>query len=183
MKKLILIMVICLNIATFAEVKVRIHEPIRFKNVNTKAYGEVVVGQGAIEIYSTAIEEDLGKKIKIKFPKQGLLTNQKRWLKVEKYKIAKDDEEFVIDREKRIVNFYAFIRRRELNKNDLDGARVEGEYLGYTPILIEQYGKPLNPVPIRPMPLPSFPDEKEDKPTILPEIGDKPTPLPLEGGK
>lgn len=181
MKKLILMAMICLNITTFAEVRVKIHEPVRFKNVNTKAYGEVAVGQGSIEIYSTAIEEDLGKKIKIKFPKQGLLTNQKRWLKVEKYSIAKDDEEFVIDREKRIVNFYAFIRRRELNKNDLDGERVEGTYLGYTPILVEQYGKPIGSVPVRPTPLPTLPDG--DRPTILPEIDDIPTPLPLEGGK
>lgn len=182
MKKIVLMM-ICLNLTIFAEVRVRIHEPIRFKNINTKAYGEVAVGQGSIEVYSTAIEEDLGKMVKIKFPQQGLMTNQKRWLKVERYKIAKDDEKFVIDREKRIVNFYAFIRRRELNKNDLDGTRVEGEYLGYAPILIEQYGKPLNPVAVKPMPLPLYPDEKEDKPTILPEIEDKPTPLPLKGGK
>lgn len=181
MKKLIFMMMICLNVSIFAEIKVKIHEPIRFKNINTKAYGEVVVGQGAIEVYSTAIEEDLGKKIKIRFPEQGLMTNQKRWLKVEKYKMAKADEEFVIDREKRIVNFYAFIRRRELNKTDLDGARVEGEYLGYTPVLIEQYGKPLNPVPDRPVTLPAFPDQ-EDKPTVLPKE-DKPTPLPVEGGE
>ena len=104
MKKLILMTMMCLNIATFAEVRVKIHEPVRFKNINTKAYGEVVVGQGAIEVYSTAIEEDLGKKIKIRFPEQGLMTNQKRWLKVEKYKIAKIDEEFVIDREKRMLS-------------------------------------------------------------------------------
>lgn len=181
MRKLILMTMMCLSMATFAEVRVKIHEPVRFKNINTKAYGEVVVGQGAIEIYSTAIEEDLGKKIKIKFPEQGLMTNQKRWLKVEKYEMAKADKEFVIDREKRIVNFYAFIRRRELNKTDLDGARVEGEYLGYTPILIEQYGKPLNPVPNRPVPLPILPDE--DRPTVLPETGDRPIPLPLKGGK
>lgn len=181
MKKLFLIIMICINTISLAEIKVKIYEPVRFKNINTKAYGEVVVGQGAIEVYSTAIEEDLGKKIKIRFPEQGLMTNQKRWLKVEKYKMAKADEEFVIDREKRIVNFYAFIRRRELNKTDLDGARVEGEYLGYTPVLIEQYGKPLNPVPDRPVTLPAFPDQ-EDKPTVLPEE-DKPTPLPVEGGE
>ena len=183
MKKLILIMMIFLNIIALAEIRVRIHEPVRFKNINTKAYGDLVVGQGAIEIYSTAIEEDLGKKIKIKFPEQGLLTNQKRWLKVERYKMAETDKEFIIDREKRIVNFYAFIRRRELNKTDLDGARVEGKYLGYTPILIEQYGKPINTPVIRPVPLPSLPDENEDKPIVLPEIDDKPTPLPLKGGK
>lgn len=191
MKKLILITMMVLNMVTFSEVKVRIHEPVRFKNVNTKAYGEVAIGQGSIEVYSTAIEEDLGKLIKIRFPEQGLLTNQKRWLKVEKYKIAKVDEEFVIDREKRIVNFYAFIRRRELNKSDLDGARVEGEYLGYTPVLIEQYGKPLNPVPVVPVPLPILPDEDRptllpelgDTPTMLPETGETPTPLPLKGGK
>lgn len=191
MKKLILITMMVLNMVTFSEVKVRIHEPVRFKNVNTKAYGEVAIGQGSIEVYSTAIEEDLGKLIKIRFPEQGLLTNQKRWLKVEKYKIAKVDEEFVIDREKRIVNFYAFIRRRELNKSDLDGTRVEGEYLGYTPVLIEQYGKPLNPVPVVPVPLPILPDEDRptllpelgDTPTMLPETGETPTPLPLKGGK
>ena len=165
MKKFKIFLFLILSSLSLAEIKVKIHEPIRFKNINTKAYGDLVVGQGAIEIYSTAIEEDIGKKIKIRFPEMGLMTNKKRWLKVEKYSMAKADENFVIEKEKRIVNFYAFIRRRELNKSELDGTLVEGEYLGYTPIVVEQYGKPLNP---KPMPLPIFPDE-EPKPMPLPE--------------
>ena len=163
--RVIAIFFLILSNLIFAEVKVKIHEPIRFKTVNTKAYGDLVVGQGAIEVYSTAIEEDIGKKIKIRFPEKGLMTNKKRWLKVEGYRMAKADESFVIEKEKRIVNFYAFLRRREINKSELDGTLVEGEYLGYTPIVIEQYGKPLNP---KPVPLPYFP-EKETKPAPLPE--------------
>lgn len=170
MKKLIG-MIVLLSLSTLAhgEIRVKIHEPIRFKNVNTKAYGDLIIGQGALEVYSTAIEEDLDKKVKIRFPKEGLMTNKKRWLKVEGFKMAKSDEEFVIDKEKRIVNFYAFIRRRELNKSETDGTLVEGEYLGYTPIVIEQYGKLLNP---RPVPLPIYPD-MESKPTPLPVFPDK----------
>lgn len=182
MKRLIVLMMTCLSINVLAEVKVKIHEPIRFKNINTKAYGDIVVGQGAIEIYSTAIEEDLGKKIKIRFPEQGLMTNQKRWLKVEKYKIAKADEEFIIEKDKRIVKFYAFIRRRELNKTDFDGARVEGEYLGYTPVVIEQYGKPINPTPTTSLPSSPRP-VVEEKDESVPELGDIPVPFPLRGGE
>lgn len=172
MRKLMMIGFLLLgSILAQGEIKVKIHEPTRFKDINTKAYGELIVGQGAIEVYSTDIDEDRGKKVKIKLPEKGILTNKKRVIKIDKYKIARADEEFVIDREKRIVNFYAFIRRRDLNKNELDGSIVEGEYVGYTPILIEQYGKPINR-PIfkdenRPVVLPEFPDG--NRPVTLPE--------------
>ncbi|MCI6152128.1 hypothetical protein [Fusobacterium perfoetens] len=171
MKKiLIFIISLCLSSLALAEIKVKIHEPIRFKNVNTKSYGDLVVGEGALEIFSTNIKEDFGKKLKFRFTEKGIMTNRKKWIVVDKFTMAKEDQDFVLETEKRIVKFYAFIKKRNLNKHELDGSLVEGEYLGYAPIVIEQYGKPIN----RPMPLPS------DKPTILPNLPDenKPTILP-----
>lgn len=167
-KKMIIGAYILLNTLSFAEMKVKIHEPIRFRNINTKAYGELVVGQGALEVYSTDFESDIGKKIKIKLPEEGVMSNGKRNMKIEKFKMLKADEEFVIDREKRIVNIYAFTRRSELNKGDIDASEIEGEYAGSIPIVVEQYGQPLNPVPV---PLPSFPDQ-ENRPVVLPVFPD-----------
>lgn len=176
MKKILMIVFgIYLGTLSFSEIKVAIHEPIRFKNVNTKAYGDIVVGEGAIEIFSTDIKEDYNKKVKIRFPEKGLLTNKKRWLTIEKFRISKADENFVVEKEKKIVKLYAFIKRREINKNDEDGSMIEGEYVGNIPLIVEVYGKPINSVEEgidRPNLLPSFPD-LVDRPTILPSFLDE----------
>lgn len=169
MKKILFfILILKLSILSFAEIKIKINQPIRFKNINTKAYGDLIIGQGSIEVFSTDFENDYGKKIKFKFPKEGLMTNKKRWLKVEKFKMEENDEEFEVLQEKKIVNFYAFIRRSSLNKNEKEAELIEGEYIGYTPIIVEQYGKPINHTPTI---LPAFPD-KENKPTFLPIFPD-----------
>lgn len=186
MKKIInLVAVLFFSSLAFAEVKIAIHEPVRFKNVNTKAYGDVIVGEGALEVLSTKLEDDYGKKIKFRFAEKGVLTNGKRWIEIDKFKMGKDDEEFTITKEKKIVKFYAFLKRRNLNKNELDGSLVEGEYTGQIPIIAELYGKPINSVAEgedRPNLLPSFPHNDEDRPTILPSFPDdelnRPTTLP-----
>ena len=46
----------------YGEIRLKIHEPIRFENVNTKAVGDIVVGQGSIEVFSDDIENDKNKK-------------------------------------------------------------------------------------------------------------------------
>lgn len=161
MKKILLFLILIGNIS-FAEIRLKIHEPIRFENVNTKAVGDIVVGEGSIEVFSDDLENDRNKKFIFKFPKKGLMTNKKRWVQIDKYIMEDSDKEFKMTRDKKIVKIYAVIERRKLNDQFIDGEDLQGEYVGYVPIIVEQYGKPINTVEI--------PENSEDKPTVLPEI-------------
>lgn len=161
MKKILLFLILIGNIS-LAEIRLKIHEPIRFENVNTKAVGDIVVGEGSIEVFSDDLENDRNKKFIFKFPKKGLMTNKKRWVQIDKYIMEDSDKEFKMTRDKKIVKIYAVIERRKLNDQFIDGEDLQGEYVGYVPIIVEQYGKPINTVEI--------PENSEDKPTVLPEI-------------
>lgn len=143
MKKIILLTfyIFIFNL-TYSEIKIKIHEPIRFKNVNTRAVGNLIVGEGILEISTDNLEADLNKKLIFKFPETGLMTNKKRWLKIDKYIMEDSDKQFKITQEKRLVKIYAFINRRKLNDKMIDAKILEGEYVGMVPINIEQYGKP-----------------------------------------
>lgn len=171
MKKLILLCLFLMGSMTYAELRLRIHEPIRFENVNTKAVGDVVVGQGSIEVFSDDLENDRNKKFIFKFPKKGLMTNKKRWVEIDKYIMEDSDKEFKMTRDKKIVKIYAVIERRKLNSQFIDGEDLQGEYIGYVPIIVEQYGKPINKVEVpedRPIVLPEFPDAPDTRSMPLP---------------
>lgn len=152
----------------YGEIRLKIHEPIRFENVNTKAVGDIVVGQGSIEVFSDDIENDKNKKFIFKFPKKGLMTNKKRWVEIDKYIMEDADKEFKMTRDKKIVKIYAVIERKKLNSQFINGEDLQGEYIGYVPIIVEQYGKPVNSIEI-----------PENEPVILPSTPEiTPTPLP-----
>ena len=71
-------------------------------------------------------------------------------------------------RDKKIVKIYAVIERKKLNSQFIDGEDLQGEYIGYVPIIVEQYGKPVNSIEI-----------PENEPVILPSTPEiTPTPLP-----
>ena len=144
--KLFLLLASLLNITvtSYSEISLKIHEPIRFKNINTKAVGDLVVGEGSIEVFSDDLEVDKNKKFVFKFPKKGLITNRKRWVKIDKYIMEDSDKSFKMYREKKIVKIYAVIERRKLNDQLINAEDLEGEYIGYVPIIVEQYGQPLN---------------------------------------
>lgn len=163
MKKILLLSFFLIGSLAYAELRLRIHEPIRFENVNTRAVGDIVIGQGSIEIFSDDLENDRNKKFIFKFPKKGLMTNKKRWVEIDKYIMEDADKEFKMTRDKKIVKIYAVIERKKLNSQFIDGEDLQGEYIGYVPIIVEQYGKP---------------SEKLDSPETLPEFPDvKPTPV------
>lgn len=136
----ILFIIGCFKIS-YSEIKIRIYEPIRFKNINTRGVGELIVGGGSLEITSDNLEEDLNKKLVFKFPEKGALTNKKRWLKIEKYDMGKNEKKILITAKKRVVKVYAVIKREELKGVGLDAESIEGEYIGAVPIFIEQYSK------------------------------------------
>lgn len=159
MKKILLMCLFLLGSLSYGEIQLRIHEPIRFATVNTKAVGDIVVGEGSIEVFSDDLENDRNKKFIFKFPKKGLLTNKKRWVEIDKYIMEDSDKEFKMTRDKKIVKIYAIMERRKLNSQFIDGEDLQGEYIGYVPIIVEQYGKPVNKV-----------DSSENKPMLLPEL-------------
>lgn len=146
MKKIILLGLFILGTLSYGEIKIKIHEPIRFKNVNTRAVGDLIVGEGSLEISTDKLEEDFNKKLIFKFPETGLMTNKKRWLKIEKYVMDNSDKEFKITKKRKLVKIYALLRRKTLNDKMIDASILEGEYVGRVPIIVEQYGKPIGKV-------------------------------------
>ena len=143
MKQLLLILMVLTYFKSYGEITLKIHEPIRFQNVNTKAAGDIVVGEGAIEIVSDDLENDRNKKFIFKFPNKGLMTNKKRWVHIDKYMMEDSDKTFRVTREKKLVKIFAIIERRKLNDQLISAEDLEGEYIGYVPIIVEQYGQPL----------------------------------------
>ncbi len=143
MKNILLILMFMIYFKSYSEITLKIHEPIRFENVNTKAAGDIVVGAGVIEITSDNLEIDRNKKFIFKFPKKGLMTNKKRWVQIDKYIMEDSDKTFRMTRERRLVKIFAIIERKKLNDQIIRAEDLEGEYVGYVPIIVEQYGQPL----------------------------------------
>ena len=89
MKKLLLFLMSIISFSSYSEIKLKIYEPMRFEAVNLSNMSDTVIGRGSIEIYTDNLENDYGKKLVFKFPEKGLMTNKKRWLKIEKYLIGR----------------------------------------------------------------------------------------------
>ncbi|WP_300341572.1 hypothetical protein [Fusobacterium sp.] len=138
---LILIFMFLLYTLTFSEITVKISEPIRFKDLNTKSLGEdYIVGEGAFEVSTDNEEKDIGKKIIFRFPETGFMTNRKNNIKIAKYAMETEDKSMIISTKREIVKFYALVDRREIGRNK-DPKIVEGEYVGYVPIIFSLYEK------------------------------------------
>ncbi|MEG0235838.1 MAG: hypothetical protein RR523_04795 [Cetobacterium sp.] len=141
--KIILVCLVALNIfkVTYSEVSVRVYEPLRFKNYNIRSIEEdMILGEGVFEISTNDIENDKGKKIVIRFPEKGLMTNKKKWIKIDKYFIENKNKEILITREIEHIKFYAFLDRRKINKGE-SGEIVEGEYVGKVPVIFSLYSQ------------------------------------------
>lgn len=150
MKFLFLKMSIFILVSTLAlaKVDVKMVEPMVFKKLNTEVLGTKVLARGIIEVSTDNKEEDFGKLLKFMFPKVGFITNKKHWLKVEGFYIERDKAEHIVTREKEYINFYGVIDRRDIGKWGLDPEIIEGDYIGYVPINIAQYGKLLNNIKV-----------------------------------
>lgn len=141
MKKLILLVFLfSIQKLTFSEIKVRIAEPMRFKSINTTHLDkDKVLGKGIIEVFTDNKEEDFGKKIMFEFPEYNLMTNRRKWLKVEKLGMESSKKEIIITKEREQFAFYAVLDRKDINKGEV--IDIEGEYVGYIPIIVSQYKK------------------------------------------
>lgn len=139
-KKFIIILLI-LSTSTFAKIIVKVNEPIRFKDINSSELGNIVTGEGIVEIFTDNLEEDLGKKVILRFPTDGLMTNSKKWLIVDKYMIDEGDREIEIIQERRRVKIYAVLKKTQIDDKTYTAEQLEGEYVGYAPIIVEVYGR------------------------------------------
>lgn len=146
MKSKLLILIVLIYFKSYAEITLKIHEPIRFENINTRAAGDVIVGEGSIEVISDNLEIDRNKKFILKFPKKGLMTNNKKWIEIDKYMMEDSDREFRLTKEKKLIKIYAIIDRKKLNNQFIKAEDLEGEYIGHVPIIVEQYGKPIKKI-------------------------------------
>lgn len=139
LKKLLLLGSFLCTIPSFAKVEIKIIEPLRFQYLNTKQLtNDKLEAKGIIEI--SACEEDFGKKITFDFPKSGLMTNRKKWVKIEKYHLELPEKEMIITQETEHINFFAVLDRRDLTKGEKPEI-TEGIYTGYVPIIISEYSQ------------------------------------------
>lgn len=140
MKKVLLLMwMMSMSLLTFSQISVKINEPIRFKDLNTRSLeGDYLVGEGSFEVSTDKVEEDLGKKIVFMFPETGFMTNKKNTIKVEKYGMETEEKSMIVSTKREIVKFYAFIKRRDILKNK-DPKVIEGEYVGRIPVVFSIY--------------------------------------------
>lgn len=174
-KNIVLIVFMAIFSMSFSEIKVKIVEPLRFRDINHTEVGpNQVVAVSHVEIYTTDKEKDLGKRITFKFPNFVNMTNRKKWVKVEKVGMDRKQNEIILENERELVKFYAILDRRELDKGESIEV-IEGEYVGQLPIVMGVYSlvnvntKPVEPIPDdenladKPQILPIFPDEMPNK--------------------
>lgn len=129
------------TVLSLGEIKVRIVEPMRFHNVNTTHLDKTkVLGVGVLEIHADNRDEDFGKKLLFEFPEYGIMTNRRKWVKVEEFGMEEKDREMIVTKEWEQVKFYAVLDRRELNQGE-EIKDIEGEYVGYVPIIVTQYSR------------------------------------------
>lgn len=172
-KKIVLIVFMAIFSLSFSEIKVKIVEPLRFRDINHTEVGpNQVVAVSHVEIYTTEKEKDLGKRITFKFPNFINLTNRKKWVKVEKVGMDRKQNEIILENERELIKFYAILDRRELDRGESIEV-IEGEYVGQLPIIMGVYSLVnVNTKPSEPTPSPE--DENlENKPQILPIFPDE----------
>lgn len=124
---------------SFGEIFVKIHEPIRFQNHNTRSISSnTLVGEGILEIYTDDEKEDLGKKIIFRFPENGTMSNKKKNIKVEKYSLEIKEKEFILTNKRELIKVFAYINKNNFsNYNETE--LIEGEYSGTIPIILSVY--------------------------------------------
>lgn len=138
---LMLPLLIMLSHTALAEISVKINEPIRFKDVNTNSLGDdYILGEGSLEISTDNEKEDIGKKIVLTFPEEGILSNKKNNIHIKKYSLETKDKSMIISTKKEIIKFFAIADRREIERNK-DPQIIEGEYVGKVPIVLSLYKK------------------------------------------
>ena len=141
MKKLIMFLFILIKSISFSEINIKIFEPIRFKEISTIGLGsDRVIGVGILEISTDDLEIDKDKKLKFNFPKKGLMTNRKKWIKIDEYRLETLNNDFIITKKIEQIKIFAILNKRDIDNGE-EADVIEGDYIGYVPIIISQYSK------------------------------------------
>lgn len=141
MKKLIMFLFILIKSISFSEINIKIFEPIRFKEISTIGLGsDRVIGIGILEISTDNFEVDKDKKLKFNFPKKGLMTNRKKWIKIDEYRLETLNNDFIITKKIEQIKIFAILNKRDIDNGE-EADVIEGDYIGYVPIIISQYSK------------------------------------------
>lgn len=141
MKKLLILLFLLIKNISFSEIDIKIFQPIRFKEISTKGVdSDKIIGSGILEISTDNLEIDKDKKLKFNFPKKGLITNRKKWVKIDEYKLETVNNDFIVTKKIEQIKIFAV-----LNKQDIDNGEeadiIEGDYIGYVPIIVSQYSR------------------------------------------
>lgn len=141
MKRLIILLFMLIKSIGFSEINIKIFEPIRFKDVSTRELGSnKVIGVGILEISTDNLEMDKDKKLKFNFPKKGLMTNRKKWVKIDEYRLETQNNDFIITKKIEQIKVFAILDKRDIDNGE-EADVIEGDYVGYVPIIISQYSK------------------------------------------
>ena len=141
MKKLIMFLFILIKSISFSEINIKIFEPIRFKEISTIGLGsDRVIGVGILEISTDDLEIDKDKKLKFNFPKKGLMTNRKKWIKIDEYRLETLNNDFIITKKIEQIKIFTILNKRDIDNGE-EADVIEGDYIGYVPIIISQYSK------------------------------------------
>ena len=141
MKKLIMFLFILIKSISFSEINIKIFEPIRFKEISTIGLGsDRVIGIGILEISTDDLEIDKDKKLKFNFPKKGLMTNRKKWIKIDEYRLETLNNDFIITKKIEQIKIFTILNKRDIDNGE-EADVIEGDYIGYVPIIISQYSK------------------------------------------
>lgn len=140
--KYIVFFYIFISSFAYGEIKVKC-SPVLFKEVraqNNGVYKSKAVARGIIEIYSDNLEEDLGKLVTFQSPSHTYITNNKRFVKIDKIKFKKNDSEVIITEENTKIIFHVVLDKKELSK-EKNTDLIDGIYTGILSMNYSIYDK------------------------------------------
>ncbi|MGL6114500.1 MAG: hypothetical protein ACRC1R_05620 [Cetobacterium sp.] len=124
------------------EVEINLRDSLKFKEIRRGGLDKngYVIAQGLLEV--SCSQEDIGKLIIFNVPPYGLMTNKKRWLKIEKIVFENNNNKLILKDTKHFIKIYGILNKHELNKHSRADIN-EGSYIGYFPINFSIYSKEL----------------------------------------
>lgn len=72
-----------------------------------------------------------------------MITNRKKWVKIKEYRLETKNNDFIVTKEVEYVRIYAVLNKRDIDNGE-EAEIIEGEYIGYVPIIVSQYGRLIN---------------------------------------
>ena len=68
------------------------------------------------------------------------MTNRKKWIKIDEYRLETLNNDFIITKKIEQIKIFAILNKRDIDNGE-EADVIEGDYIGYVPIIISQYSK------------------------------------------